>query len=103
MSTSQAPDISGRWSPAPASPIAITESSWTWPIPMLARNVATKPELEASFDPRFPDFRVDYPDQLRVDEFLNEFNSFVQARASRQGNELPQFVILRLPDDHTAG
>jgi 6-phosphogluconolactonase (cycloisomerase 2 family) len=78
-------------------------SPWPWPVPMLAGNVATKPELEASFDPRFPDFRVDYPDQLRVDEFLNEFNSFVQARANRQGNELPQFVLLRLPDDHTAG
>ena len=78
-------------------------SPWPWPVPLLARNVATKPELQDHFDPRFPDFRLDYPDQLRVDEFLNEFEQFVEARQSRRGAELPQFVILRLPNDHTAG
>src|SRR5438132_8778097 len=70
---------------------------------MLARDVATKPELEGSFDPRFADFRLDYPDQLRADEFLGEFSTFVHARVTGHGKELPQFVILRLPDDHTAG
>jgi DNA-binding beta-propeller fold protein YncE len=78
-------------------------SPWPWPVPRLARNVATKPELRGHFDPRFPDFRLDYPDQLRVDEFLNEFDQFVEARKSGRGSELPQFIILRLPNDHTAG
>jgi DNA-binding beta-propeller fold protein YncE len=78
-------------------------SPWPWPVPVLAKDVATKPELEGSFDPRFADFRLDYPDQLRADEFLNEFDSFVKARSSRQGNQLPQFTILRLPNDHTIG
>jgi YVTN family beta-propeller protein len=78
-------------------------SPWPWPVPLLARNVATKPELRGHFDPRFPDFRLDYPDQLRVDEFLDEFEQFVEARKSRRGTELPQFVILRLGNDHTAG
>lgn len=78
-------------------------SPWPWPIPMIAYDEATKPELEGHFDPRFADFRLDYPDQLRVDEFLNEFNGYVEARQSGHGTELPQFVILRLPDDHTAG
>jgi len=80
-----------------------TASPWPWSVPLPARNVATKPELRGHFDPRFPDFRLDYPDQLRVDEFLNEFEQFVEARKSGQGTELPQFVILRLPNDHTAG
>ena len=78
-------------------------SPWPWPVPMIAYDEATKPELQGHFDPKFADFRLDYPDQLRVDEFLNEFNGFVKARQTGDGETLPQFVILRLPDDHTAG
>jgi DNA-binding beta-propeller fold protein YncE len=78
-------------------------SPWPWPVPLVARDLATKPELRDHFDPRYADFRIDYPDQLRVDEFLNEFEGFVKARKERQGTELPQFVILRLPNDHTLG
>ena len=40
---------------------------------------------------------------MRADEFLNEFKEFVEARRTGQGPELPQFVLLRLPNDHTAG
>ncbi len=79
-------------------------SPYHWPIPILLRDVPTKPELVGHFDPRFADFNLLYPDQLRADEFLNEFAGFVQAR--RQGRtsaELPQFVLLRLPQDHTVG
>jgi hypothetical protein len=65
--------------------------------------VATKRELSDRFDPLYPDFNTSYPDQLRADEFLNEFEKFVAARNSHHGNELPQFVLLYLPDDHTAG
>jgi DNA-binding beta-propeller fold protein YncE len=78
-------------------------SPWPWPIPFIVRNVATKPELRDHFDPRYADFRLDYPDQLRVDEFLNEFTGFVKARQEGQGTELPQLVIMRLGNDHTAG
>lgn len=78
-------------------------SPWPWPVPMIAYDEATKPELQGHFDPKFADFRLDYPDQLRADEFLNEFSDFVKARQSGRGEILPQFVILRLPDDHTAG
>jgi hypothetical protein len=70
---------------------------------MIARDEATKPELQDHFDPRYADFRLDYPDQLRVDEFLNEFGEFVRARKEGMVTELPHFVILRLPNDHTAG
>jgi DNA-binding beta-propeller fold protein YncE len=78
-------------------------SPWPWPVPMIAYDEATKPELQGHFDPKAADFRLDYPDQLRADEFLNEFDQFVKARQSGHGETLPQFVILRLPDDHTAG
>ncbi|HET7841231.1 MAG TPA: beta-propeller fold lactonase family protein, partial [Terriglobia bacterium] len=78
-------------------------SPWPWAVPMIAGDQATKPELEGHFDSRFADFRLDYPDQLRADEFLDEFRGFVQARESGHGTELPRFIIFRLPNDHTAG
>lgn len=78
-------------------------SPWPWRVPLVERMVATKPELKDHFDPLYPDFETSYPDQLRADEFLNEFEGFVRAREQRTGTELPQFILLYLPDDHTAG
>jgi hypothetical protein len=78
-------------------------SPFNWRIPLVKRMVATKRELRDHFDPLYPDFNTEYPDQLRADEFLNEFQSFVKARQERKGTELPGFVLLYLPDDHTAG
>jgi hypothetical protein len=77
-------------------------SPYPWAIPILARNVAAEVELRDHFDPLFPDFEVAYPDQLRADEFLNEFNNFVASRNAHQ-DAMPQFILLRLPNDHTAG
>jgi hypothetical protein len=77
-------------------------SPYPWAVPVLATNVASEAELRGHFDPLFPDFEVAYPDQLRADEFLNEFHGFVAAHEA--GREtMPQFILLRLPDDHTAG
>ena len=78
-------------------------SPYPWPIPVIAKNTATKRELRGHFDPNYADFKIDYPDQLRVDEFLNEFSGFVRAGQSGHGEPLPNFVILRIPNDHTAG
>jgi DNA-binding beta-propeller fold protein YncE len=78
-------------------------SPWPWPVPMIAQDVPTKPELRGHFDPRAADFETSYPDQLRVDEFLNEFEQFVDARKTGQGKTLPSYVLLRLPNDHTSG
>jgi hypothetical protein len=64
--------------------------------------VAAEVELRGHFDPFYPDFEVAYPDQLRADEFLNEFNKFVATRKAGQ-DTMPQFILLRLPNDHTAG
>ena len=64
---------------------------------------ASKAALRDHFHPRFPDFNTEYPDQLRADLFLNEFEDFVRARKEGKGTELPAFVLLYLPDDHTHG
>jgi DNA-binding beta-propeller fold protein YncE len=53
--------------------------------------------LEGHFDPEFQSFDLDYSDQKRADRFLEELGRF-----EREG-EMPRFIILRLPNDHTAG
>ena len=78
-------------------------SPWPWPVPMMKLVKPTKAMLRGHFDPKFPDFNTEYPDQLRADEFLNEFAEFVHARQEKKGTELPSFVLLYLPDDHTHG
>ncbi len=78
-------------------------SSWPWPVPLLKATKPTKAVLRDHFDPLFPDFNTEYPDQLRADEFLNEFDGFVRARKQNKGTELPAFVLLYLPNDHTHG
>ncbi len=77
-------------------------SPWPWPIPIIKENVPTKPELVGHFDPQYPDFQLSFPDQLRVEEFLSKFRGWVAERG--QGRDtMPQFIQLRLPNDHTAG
>jgi DNA-binding beta-propeller fold protein YncE len=80
-------------------------SPWPWPVPLFSGVKPTKAALRDHFDPLYPDFNTDYPDQLRADEFLNEFGAYVRARESHEGPdlELPAFILLYLPDDHTGG
>jgi hypothetical protein len=70
---------------------------------MIETNKASQAVLRDHFDPSFPDFNTEYPDQLRADEFLNEFDGFVHGKEEGKGVELPQFVLLYLPNDHTHG
>ncbi len=77
-------------------------SPYPWPIPLIYKNVATKPELVGHFDPLYPDFNLSFPDQLRVNEFLGHFNQWV-ADLKAGHDTMPNFVMLRLPNDHTAG
>ena len=76
-------------------------SPWPWVVPQMKRMRPTKAALRDHYDPLFPDFETDYPDQLRADEFLREFDEFVKAKGNAK--ELPQFTLLYLPDDHTGG
>jgi DNA-binding beta-propeller fold protein YncE len=76
-------------------------SPWPWAIPRLRGVRPTKEAQRGHIDPLYADFAIDYPDQLRADEFLREFDEFVKARGT--SNELPQFIQLWLPNDHTGG
>ncbi|MFZ1919001.1 MAG: phosphoesterase [Terriglobales bacterium] len=76
-------------------------SPWPWPVPLFKEVRPEKAALRGHYDPNFPDFNTDYPDQLRADEFLRELDEFVKARGTPK--ELPQFALLYLPDDHTGG
>jgi DNA-binding beta-propeller fold protein YncE len=80
-------------------------SPWPWAVPLFSGVKPTKAVLRGHFDPLYPDFNTDYPDQLRADEFMNEFVAYVRARDAHEGPEfeLPAFVLLYLPDDHTGG
>jgi len=78
-------------------------SPYAWEIPNMKRSVPTMAELREHSDLRFASFNVDYPDQLRADEFLHEFDGFVKTRAPGTGDELPNLVIMHLPNDHTGG
>jgi len=87
-----------------------SRSPWPWAVPVLHHAKAAKAALRDHIDPTYPDFETSYPDQLRADEFLNEFAGFVAAKKTHIGQnrtntdgELPQFVLLYLPDDHTGG
>ena len=77
-------------------------NKWPWPIPLIATNIATKPELVGHFAPEAPDFNLLVPDQIRVDIFLRHLKQWV-ADASSGNDTMPNFVMLRLPNDHTAG
>ena len=49
-------------------------SPWPWAVPRLKNVRFTKVAQRDHIDPLYPDFAVDYPDQLRADEFLREFD-----------------------------
>jgi hypothetical protein len=80
-------------------------SPWPWAVPLFGSVKPSKAALRDHFDPLYPDFNTDYPDQLRADEFLNEFGAYVHARQANEGPEfeLPSFILLYLPNDHTGG
>jgi DNA-binding beta-propeller fold protein YncE len=78
-------------------------SPWPWAVALLKDAKPTLAALRDHFDLLYPDFNTEYPDQLRADEFLNEFAAFVRGRNAGQGTELPAFILLYLPNDHTHG
>jgi len=78
-------------------------SPYQYLIPLMAYNTPTKADLRDHFDPHYPDFKIEYPDQFRADEFLREFAGFLAARKTGKGEQLPSFSLVRLPNDHTAG
>ncbi len=90
------PDAHGG--PAHANP-------WPWPVPIVARDVPTTSALRDHYDPYFADFRLDYPDQMRTDEFVWELGQWTAARAAAPTgpDPMPALIVLRLSNDHTSG
>jgi YVTN family beta-propeller protein len=77
-------------------------NKWAWPIPLMASNIATKPELVGHFAAESPDFNLQIPDQVRVDIFMKHLAGWLADK--QQGKDtMPNFVMLRLGNDHTAG
>jgi DNA-binding beta-propeller fold protein YncE len=77
-------------------------NQWPWDIPLLATNVATKPELVGHFAEETPDFNLRVPDQIRAEIFLRHLKVWVADRDKGQ-DTMPNFVTLRIANDHTAG
>jgi DNA-binding beta-propeller fold protein YncE len=77
-------------------------SKWPWAIPLIAKNVPTKPELVGHYAEESPDFNLKVPDQIRANVFLRHFDGWVKERAAGK-DSMPNYITMRLPDDHTAG
>ncbi len=77
-------------------------NKWPWPIPLIASSKATKPELVGHFAPEGPDFNLAIPDQIRLAVFLRHLKQW-EADKKEGKDTMPNFIQLRLPDDHTNG
>jgi hypothetical protein len=77
-------------------------NKWPWPIPRIAKNVPTKPELVGHYAPEAPDFNLRVPDQIRAEIMLKHLKGWIADREA--GNDtMPNFIVMRLGNDHTAG
>ncbi|MCU1249828.1 MAG: phosphoesterase [Edaphobacter sp.] len=77
-------------------------NKWPWPIPRLAKNIPTKPELVGHYAPESPDFNLRVPDQIRAEIMLKHLKGWIADREA--GNDtMPNFIMMRLGNDHTAG
>ncbi len=77
-------------------------NKWPWAIPLIASNTPTKPELVGHFAPEYPDFQLLVPDQVRFAIFERHLKQWIAERERGQDN-MPSFIQLRFPNDHTAG
>lgn len=53
--------------------------------------------LQGHFDPQYRSYDLDYSDLLRAERFIAKWKEFESA------GTLPQFIVVRLPNDHTFG
>jgi len=77
-------------------------NKWPWAIPLLATNTATKPELVGHYAIESPDFNLRIPDQVRVNIFMKHLDGWLADKKAGK-DTMPNFVMLRLANDHTAG
>jgi DNA-binding beta-propeller fold protein YncE len=77
-------------------------NKWPWAIPLLAKNIPTKPELVGHFAPEAPDFNLRVPDQIRAEIMMKHLKGWIADR--EKGNDtMPNLIVMRLGNDHTAG
>ena len=77
-------------------------NKWPWAIPLIQSNKPTKPELVGHFAPESPDFNLRIPDQIREDIFERHLAGWTEDKKAGK-DTMPNFVMLRLPNDHTGG
>ncbi len=75
---------------------------WRWPIPVLASNTPTKPELVGHYAPEAPDFNLRVPDQIRAEVMLRHLKGWIADREAGK-DSMPNLIVMRLGNDHTAG
>ncbi|HEV3250747.1 MAG TPA: alkaline phosphatase family protein, partial [Puia sp.] len=68
--------------------------------PLALNNTSTIARIRPIISPAYPDCdNIRFTDQIRADVFINEWKQFEQ----QPGDNLPDLMVLSLPDDHTAG
>ncbi len=77
-------------------------NKWPWEIPLLAKNVPTKPELVGHYSEETPAFNLRIPDQIRANVFLRHLQGWVADRAAGK-DTMPNYIMMRLGNDHTGG
>jgi DNA-binding beta-propeller fold protein YncE len=96
--TAAIPPAGYLWTNARAAGLAVRSYGvWTAAPQGGSRVIVKDPGLAADSDLSFPPFDLDTPEQARVEEFLREFAGF------EASGELPRLMLVRLPNDHTAG
>lgn len=67
---------------------------------MFLHNTSTIARIRPIISPDYPDCdNFNFTDQLRADVFIKEWKAFEEI----PGDQLPQLMVLSLPNDHTAG
>ena len=70
-------------------------NKWPWPIPRLAKNVPTKPELVGHYAPESPDFNLRVPDQIRAE--MEKLNGGQGAAAGTGNGAIPPLPTAPAP------
>jgi hypothetical protein len=64
------------------------------------QNTSTIARIRPVLSPQYPDCdNISFTDQLRADVFIDEWKKFEE----KEGDQLPDLMVLSLPVDHTAG
>ena len=78
-------------------------NKWPWAIPLIASNTL-RPSRSwwGTFAPEAPDFNLRIPDQIRGEIFEKHFAGWLADKKAGK-DTMPNFMMLRLANDHTAG